>query len=246
MTQLSKDGGDLIGVEAALAAVQKLCRPVTEVEAVALSAGLGRILAADVTAPRDVPPTDNSAVDGYALYFDDLNEKAETTLPVTGRAAAGHPLDRPAQRGEAVRIFTGAAMPTGAAGEPGPDTVAMQEDCKAISGAKGAEVVVLPGLKRGGNARHKGEDVAAGSVVLTAGQRLRPQDLGLAASVGLRQLDVFAPLKVAIFSTGDEICDPGGELPPGGIYDANRTCIMALLQGLGCEITDLGILADDP
>lgn len=244
MTQLSKDGAGakLMEIGKALEALAKSCQPVTHVETISIGAGLGRILAHDIVAARNVPPEANSAVDGYAFRFRDLTENAETILPVTGRAAAGHPLGRPLEIGEAIRIFTGAALPTGF------DTVVMQEDCRLIKASEtnGVDQITVPaGLRLGDNARAQGEDVTAGSTILTAGRRLRPQDLGIAASIGLDKLEVFAPLKVAVFSTGDEVRDPGTELPPGAIYDANRTCILALLDGLNCQTSDLGILPDD-
>jgi molybdopterin molybdotransferase len=202
---------------------------------VPLKAARSRILAAPLVAPRDVPPHDNSAVDGYAVFFDDLAPDAPTVLPVAGRAAAGHPLGQAAQRGAAVRIFTGAPMPAG------PDTVLMQEDCSESDGS----VRIPHGIKRGANRRRAGEDVKAGATVLAAGQRLRAQEIGLAASLGFTALDVYRPLRVAIFSTGDEVRDPGAELPPGAIYDANRYVLQALLEGLGAGVTDLGILPDE-
>ena len=196
---------------------------------------MGRILAEDVTADGDVPPHDNAAVDGYAVFFDDLRQADETRLPVTGRIAAGHPLERAARRGEALRIFTGAPMPNG------PDTVMMQEDCRE----DGGDVIILPGIKRGSNRRSAGEDISAGSVILGRGRRLKPQDIGLAASAGRSELAVRGRLRVALFSTGDELRDPGSALSPGAVYDANRYALSALLEGLGCAVTDLGILADD-
>lgn len=203
----------------------------------------GRILSEDVVAKRAVPPHDNSAVDGYAVYHDDLDPDGETRLPVTARVAAGHPLDRPAIRGEAIRIFTGAPMPVGPDGTQaaGPDTVFMDEDA-ALDG----DTVVLPaGLKRGSNRRNAGEDVAVGSTILSKGTRLRPQELGLAASVGLSTLPVFAPLRVAVFSTGDEVRDPSDRAPDGCVFDANRFTVKGLLKGYGASITDLGVLPDD-
>jgi molybdopterin molybdotransferase len=212
---------------------------------VPLDRAVDRILAVPVVAAIDVPSHDNSAVDGYAVWFDDLDAQGETRLKVTGRAAAGHPLGRPARRGEAIRIFTGAAMPQGDAGAPGPDTVMMQEDCVEDAAPDGARQVRLaPGIKRGSNRRKRGEDVRAGSVVLKRGQRLRPQDIGLAASIGCTALDVHKPLRVAVFSTGDEIREPGTDLPPGCVYDANRFTLAALLVQLGCAVTDLGVLPD--
>ena len=249
MAQLSDDcfafGGDLMTTEAALAELRKRISPVAGSERLALGEALGRILAEDVKSARDVPPHDNSAVDGYAVYFDDLDAEGPSVLPVRGRAAAGHPLKVKAKRGAAVRIFTGAPMPDGENG--GPDTVMMQEDTRVLKGPDGKPLIeIAPGIARGANRRAAGEDVRSGSVILEAGRRLRPQDLGLAASVGCTGLAVRAPLKVAIFSTGDEVREPGEEVPPGCIYDANRVIIAGLLKQLGCAVTDLGIQPDEP
>jgi molybdopterin molybdotransferase len=244
MAQLTDDcfahGGRLMSVDEALALLAERVRAVAETEIVPLADALDRILAEDVRATRSVPPHDNAAVDGYAVYFDDLDPERETRLPVTGRAAAGHPLGRPQRRGEAVRIFTGAPMPSGVDDTGGPDTVMMQEDCRM----NGDAVIIRPGIKRGGNRRKTGEDVKAGAVILQAGQRLRPQDLGLAASIGLATLPVSRALEVALFSTGDELCEPGSPPPAGCVYDANRLTLAALLKRLGCRVGDLGILPD--
>jgi molybdopterin molybdotransferase len=223
-------------VEEARALLDQVVAQVCEAEAVPLHLALGRVLLEDIVAAFDVPPHENSAVDGYAVFFDDLDPKAETLMPVTGRAAAGHPLDRPARRGEAIRIFTGAVMPEGL------DTIMMQEDCRL----EGDRVAIAPGIKRGANRRARGEDFAAGSKVLHRGMRLRPQDLGQAAATGRRELLVARPLRAALFSTGDELHEPGAPLTPGKIYDSNRATIHGLLSGLGCAVTDLGILADRP
>lgn len=249
MAQLSDDcfaqGGRLMRADEALDLLGRIITCVTQAEALALGQALGRILAEDVTAPADVPPHNNSAVDGYAVFFDDLNQEAETRLPVTGRAAAGHPLDHPAKRGEAIRIFTGARMPEGSNGSS-PDTVLMQEDCQVEDAqlGDGGTVIIPPGIKRGANWRQHGEDLRAGDIALHKGMRLRPQDLGLAAAMGRRSVLVSKPLKVALFSTGDELREPGQELDPGCIYDSNRYTIAGLLAGLGCAVDDLGILED--
>lgn len=227
----------LMSLDDALAALRARLGPVVGTETVALRAALGRVLAEDVVAGTDVPPHDNAAMDGYCCFAADLAEDAETRLPVNGRIAAGHPLDRPARRGEALRIFTGAPLPEG------PDTVIKQEDCRT----EGDDVILPPGLKQGDHVRYRGESMRAGAVVIPAGRLLRPQEVGLAAAAGHAGLVVRAPLKAAVFSTGDEIRDPGqGALPPGCQYDANRYTVIALLEGLGCTVTDLGILADDP
>ena len=239
MAQLSDDcfahGGALMPAAAALAELRARLAPVGEPQTVPLSEAAGRILAADLIADRDVPPHDNAAVDGYAVHFADLAADRDTELPVTGRAAAGHPLGRPAKRGAAIRIFTGAVMPDG------PDTVMMQEDCTT----RGDVVVIRPGIGRGANRRRRGEDVRAGTTVLRDGQRLRPQDVGLAAALGRAAVPVYRRLRVAIFSTGDEIHEPGTALPPGCVYDANRHALVALVKALGAAPTDLGILADE-
>lgn len=238
MTQLSGDcfasGSRLMTTAEALDLLEARVVAVTEAETVPLGGAFSRILAESVVASREVPPHDNSAVDGYAVFLDDLDAERETRLPVAGSVAAGHPLGRPARPGEAIRIFTGAPMPEG------PDTVMMQEDCVL----DGDHVILRPGIKRGSNRRLAGEDVKAGTTILKAGQRLRPQDIGLAASVGRTELQVRRRLRVGLFSTGDELRDPGSEAPPGCIYDSNRYTLAALLDGLGCAVTDLGILPD--
>ena len=238
MAQLSDDcfafGGTLLGLDAALALIEARIAPVVEVETVALSAAAGRTLASDLVAAIDVPPHANSAVDGFAFAHADLRSDGESLLPVGGRAAAGHPLGRAVRPGEAIRIITGAALPEGA------DTVMMQEDCVV----EGERVRLQPGIKKGANRRHAGEDVARGCVALAAGRRLGPAELGLAASLGNAELAVYRPLRAALLSTGDEVCEPGAALPPGAIYDANRVMLASLLRGLGCSVSDLGIRPD--
>ena len=238
MAQLSDDcfafGGALLGLDAALALIEARVTPVVEEESASLAAACGRVLARDLVAEIDVPPHPNSAVDGFAITHADLLPDRETVLPIGGRAAAGHPLGRAARRGEAIRIFTGAPMPEDA------DTVMMQEDCVVENG----RVRLKPGIKKGANRRHAGEDVAKGSVALAAGRRLKAADLGLAAALGNDRLPVFRPLRVALLSTGDEVREPGVPLAPGAIYDANRVMLAALLRGLGCEVSDLGIRPD--
>lgn len=204
------------------------------IETLALGEADGRVLAGDVIARRDLPPFDNSAVDGYAVRHADLAATGATILPVLGRVAAGAPPPG-SLAGGATRIFTGAPMPAGA------DTVFMQEDVLAEYGR-----VTLPaGLRVGANRRVAGEDVRRGAKILTAGQRLTPRDLGLAASVGHARLAVFRPLRVAVFSTGDEVAEPGDALAPGAIHDSNRVMLIALLRRMGCAVQDLGILRDD-
>lgn len=238
MAQLTDDrfaaDAEMLRVADALDRLARRLTVATGIETVAVAEALGRVLAEDVVAAFNVPPHDNSAVDGYAVFVDDLAPDAETVLPVTGRVTAGSLLDRPGRRGEAVRIFTGAPMPEGF------DTVMMQEDCRV----DGDRVAIRPGITRGANRRRAGEDIAAGSVILHAGRRLRPQDIGLAASTGRDRLAVRRPLRAAVFSTGDEVRDPGSALAAGCIYDSNRYILGALLRQLGCAVTDLGILPD--
>jgi len=229
-----RPAGKPMTVDAALALLAERIRPVAGIETVPLARALDRTLAETLIAERDVPPYDNSAVDGFALRGEDIAPDGETRLPVTGRVAAGHPLDRLSRPGEALRIFTGAPLPEGI------DTVVMQEICRM----DGDAVVFGPGQRPGANCRRRGEDVPAGEAVLEAGIRLRPQDIGLAASTGRATLAVRTPLRAAVFSTGDEIRDPGSPLPDGCIYDANRYTVGGLLGGLGCAVTDLGILPD--
>ena len=233
-------GGELMRLKYAIELIETQLQPVTGTERVALADALHRILAEDVVAQCAVPPADNAAVDGFAVYFDDLKGDAETELAVAGRIAAGHPLGRPAKRGEAYRIFTGAPMPLDSRGS-GPDSVAMQEDCTVIGG----KVRIPAGVTQGTNRRKRGEDIALGDTVLSRGRRLSPPDIGLAASIGLSTLPVHKKLRVAVFSTGDEVRDPGAALADGAIYDSNRYGLVALLQTLACDVTDLGILPDD-
>ena len=238
MAQLSDDcfafGDPLMKTEMALDALRDRLSVIVGTETVALREAAGRILADDIISNRAVPPHDNAAVDGFAVRFDDLDPAGETSLPVAGRIAAGHPLGRPAQSGEAYRIFTGAPMPDGA------DTVLMQEDCRLDN-----NIVTFPaGIKKGANRRFAGEDIEAGSTILSQGRPLRPQDIGLAASIGRNDLPVYGRLRVALFSTGDEVHDVGADLPDGGIFDSNRYSIAALLENLGCIVDDLGILED--
>jgi molybdopterin molybdotransferase len=240
MAQLSDDcfafGGPLLSVEDVERLMFERVEPVAEIERVPLGRAAARVLAADVVAPLDLPPFDNSAVDGYAVCQADLEAEGETRLLVADRLTAGHASARPLRHGEAIRIFTGAPMPARA------DTVFMQEDCRT----EGQYVIVPPGLKSGANRRCAGEDVRAGAVALPAGRRLGPQHVALAAALGLTDLPVRRRVRVALFSTGDEIVEPGSRRPDAGLFDANRRLLAELLVRLGAEVTDLGILADDP
>jgi molybdopterin molybdotransferase len=239
MAQLSDDcfafGGPMMSVDEAVAIIAARVSPVPDIEAVALAAADGRVLASDISAPFPLPPFTNSAVDGYAVRSGDLPQAEEQAFPVVGRVQAGAPAQAPVAAGHAVRIFTGAPMPQGA------DTVFMQEDVRLDRGS-----VVLPaGLKSGANVRPAGEDIPAGHAALPSGRRLRPQDVALIAAFGLTHVEVRRRISVAVFSTGNELVSPG--LPRGAaqLFDSNRFMLMAMLVRLGCEVSDLGILGDD-
>jgi len=240
MAQLSKDSftasGGPMPVEEAVRLLFSRVPAIAETETVSLFEAEGRVLSEALMAPIDLPVFDNSAVDGYAVRFGDLAPEGETVLPVKGRVAAGHCLDAAALHGRAIRIFTGAPMPEGL------DTIFMQEDCKATESG-----ISLPaGLSRGANLRLRGEDLKAGEMALPQGRCLRPEDIGLAAALGLDRLTVRRRLKAAVFSTGDEIMSPGQALRPAAVYDANRFILQSLLKRLGLSVTDLGILEDNP
>jgi len=240
MAQLSADtfafGGDLMRVEQALSLVTARIPPVAKVERVRLADADGRVLGRSVVAPIDLPAFDNSAVDGYAVAYADLNPAATTRLPVAGRITAGQTAKCEGARGTAVRIFTGAPMPVGT------DTVFMQEDVRLLEGG----LVELPaGLARGANCRAKGEDIVRGDEAVAEGRRLEPREIALLAALGRSHLEVRRRPRVAVFSTGDEICEPGTPLAPAKVYDSNRYALTALLSRSGCEVTDLGILQDN-
>jgi molybdopterin molybdotransferase len=240
MAQLSDDcfafGGPMMSVDEAVGIIAARVTPVGEVETVALAEADGRILASDIFAPLPLPPFTNSAVDGYAVRSGDLPPREEAAFPVTGRVQAGASAQEPARPGHAVRIFTGAPMPEGA------DTVFMQEDVRLDEAGK----VVLPaGLKPGANVRPAGEDIPAGHSALKAGQRLRPQDIALIAAFGLTHVEVRRRIRVAVFSTGNELVSPGAPRAAAQLFDSNRFMLMAMFSRLGCEVSDLGILRDD-
>lgn len=218
-----------ISLAEALAAIAQAFQPATAAETVPLGDAHGRILAADIAASIAVPAADNSAVDGYAFRHADI----AGPLKVVGTAAAGHPYAQSVGKGEAVRIFTGAVMPKGA------DTVVPQEIVTMSGGS-----VVVPDLKLGANCRLAGEDIAAGSRIRAAGERLDAPKIGVIASVGIAAVSVRMPLRLAVFSTGDELIEGDTPLGPGQIYDSNRPVLLAMLERLGIAATDLGILPD--
>ncbi|MCX2723015.1 gephyrin-like molybdotransferase Glp [Roseibium salinum] len=229
---------DRLRHDEALAILKDRLSPVASRETVSLADALERILAEDITAPRNVPLADNSAVDGYAFRHADF----ETTggfFRLQQRIAAGHATDIALAPWAAARIFTGAVMP------PGADTVAMQEDCETHQ-QDGHDFVIVPqGLKIGANCRKAGEDVAEGAAVLSAGHCLRPQDLAAIASTGRARIDVYRKLKVGLVSTGDELRRPGDLMNLGDVYDSNHFLLRGLCAALPVEIEDFGILKDD-
>jgi molybdopterin molybdotransferase len=223
----------------ALALLKSRVGPTAEVERTPLSECLGRVLAEPVVAPRPIPAHDNSAVDGYAFAFDDYDSARGTEFAVVGRAAAGRPFTGPALRGAATRIFTGAVMPMGS------DTVAMQEDVTVSGEEEEVRAFIPPGVDRGANRRLAGEDVKAGQTLLDAGARLRPQDVAAIAATGIGEALCRSRLRVAVFSTGDEIIRPGEMFKPGLVYDANGPMLKALAGSMNMEVRDLGVLPDD-
>lgn len=239
MAQLSDDcfafGGPMMSVNEAVAMIASRVQPVQDVEAVSLAAADGRVLAETITASISLPPFTNSAVDGYAVRSEDLPLAGKQAFPIVGRIAAGDVTKELVKPAQAVRIFTGAPMPEGA------DTVFMQEDVKVEDGR-----VLLPsGLKAGANVRLTGEDISAGALVLPIGKRLLPQDVALIAALGLTQANVRRRIRVAVFSTGNELVLPGAKRVPSQLFDSNRYMLIAMLVRLGCEVSDLGILPDD-
>ena len=233
--------GPLISADDALARLLSAVAPSARVENVTTPEAWGRVLAQDVVSPVNVPPEDNSAMDGYAIRLADLVDGAGTLLPVSQRIPAGH-VGQPLAAGTAARIFTGAQVP------PGADAVVMQEQCEAVAsrGATdpfgGVRIQVVPAA--GMAIRRRGEDVRSGGVVLRAGHKLDAAAIGLAATVGMARLDVAARPRVGLFSTGDELVMPGEPLPPGAIYNSNRFMLGALLRGQGCIVNDLGNVPD--
>jgi molybdopterin molybdotransferase len=240
MAQLSDDcfafGGPMMSVDEAVGIIAARVTAVHETETVSLGHADARILARDISAPLPLPPFTNSAVDGYAVRGGDLPQGEERALDVSGRVAAGASSDHAISPGQAVRIFTGAPMPEGA------DTVFMQEDVRLDDDGR----VVLPaGLETGANVRPAGEDIPLGTVALRAGRRLRPQDVALIAAFGLTAVEVRRRIRVAVFSTGNELVSPGAPRATSQLFDSNRFMLAAMLARLGCEVSDLGIVRDE-
>ena len=231
MTQTANS--ELTPIDHALTEMLIEVRIVEESETLPILQAGGRILAAAVKAEMDVPPHDNSAMDGYAVRTTDV-VGAQVTLPITQRITAGQ-TGATLQAGEAARIFTGAPMP------PGADAVVMQENCSVSE----AGVTVLQAVQRGENLRKAGEDIKAGTTLFEAGHRLRSQDIGLIASLGIAQIQLTRRLRVALMTTGDELVQPGLKLGPGQIYNSNFYSLSALLQAIDAEVIDAGVVGDD-
>lgn len=226
----------MLSVAEALNFLLSSAKKISETEVLPTLDANGRILAVAQDSQLQVPPVDNTSMDGYAVRAADC-ASGEAVLRVSQRIPAGH-VGQPLAAGCAARIFTGAMIPQGA------DAVVMQEMCVASRDADGDLVTVKHKPASGEWIRRAGEDIRAGSTILTAGQRLRAQELGLAASVGLAQLPVVRKLRVAVFFTGDELAMPGEALKPGAIYNSNRFTLRGLLENLGCDISDYGIVPD--
>ncbi len=229
---------DAMTVPQAQKIIHDFVQPISSIERVAIRSALDRTLAADITSTIDVPANDNSAMDGYALRGDDLAADKALTLRIVGSVHAGQQFDGAVAAGECVRIMTGAAMPADC------DTVIPQEFTENQSDA----AVTIPAgrVRRGDNRRLRGEDLRNGQIALRAGKILRPADIGMLASLGVAEIPVQRRLRVAFFSTGDELRSVGEQLDPGCVYDSNRYTLYGMLTRLGCDIIDMGVVRDDP
>lgn len=237
---VSKPGNDetdpsLLRVEQVHEKLAALVTPVTGTERVAIRAALGRVLDAPVISTMNVPPYANSAMDGYALRSADLPQQAEKSLRVIGSSFAGEPFDGEVKPGECIRIMTGAKMPEGA------DTVIMQEQVQR----QDDQISIGSGHTAGQNVRHPGEDMAIGKAVLNAGQKIGAAEIGLMASLGIAEVNVKRQLRVAFFSTGDELRGVGETLAEGQIYDSNRYTLYGMLSAQGVDLIDMGVIGDD-
>jgi len=227
---------DALPVATANQVIRTFVKPVSGIEKLPVRDALGRVLARDIVSPIDVPAHDNSAMDGWAVRSDDLGAGGPVTLTEIGTAYAGREFDGEVRRGECVRVMTGAVMPEGT------DTVVIQEAVET----NGTRVTIPHGQEPGQNRRLAGEDLKKGAAALRAGRLLRPADLGLVASLGISEVPVRRRLRVAFFSTGDELVSVGKKLKAGEVYDSNRYTLWGMLERLGCEVIDLGVVRDDP
>ena len=239
MAQLSNDcfkhSQKRISLEKAVSILEKRIKCIKKTQKIKLDQSLGRILSKDILSKLNVPPFNNTAVDGYAFKYSYLNKKKETTLKLSGRITAGQNFNKKIKKDEIARIFTGAKMPEGA------DTVIMQEDCDVINN----QIVLKPGIFKGANIRKKGEDIKYGKKILPKGLKLKAQDIALIASVGIKEINVFEKLTVGIFTTGNELFEPGAKISNSGIYDSNRYCLKNLLETINCSVKDYGIKKDN-
>ncbi|KAF6691305.1 molybdopterin molybdotransferase MoeA [Pseudomonas sp. EKM23D] len=226
------DAGHLMPVDDAIAQLLAQAPPPPATQVIGLSEALGRVVAEDVFSPLDLPSWDNSAMDGYALRAADVPAEGGYLL-VAGRVAAGQSRQQSLEAGEAVRIFTGAPLP------PGADSVVPQERCRVY-----AQRVWCPPVRLGEHVRKQGEELRRGATLISAGQRLRAQEIGLLASAGIPRVKVYRPLRVCLLSSGNELREPGETLVPGQIYNSNRHCLAALLRGWGVDVHDYGVMAD--
>jgi molybdopterin molybdotransferase len=216
--------------------IARFLSPVTATERLGVRAALGRVLAEDMVSPLDVPAHDNSAMDGYAVRFADLKSDGEVTLKNTGTSFAGVPFKGAVGAGQCVRIMTGGVMPAGT------DTIVMQEHARA----DGDKITVGKGQKKNQHLRRAGEDLATGQIALKRGIALRPADIGLISSLGIGEVTVYRKLRVAFFSTGDELVSIGTQPKEGQIFDSNRYTLHGMLTRLGCEVLDMGVVRDEP
>ncbi len=235
---LSAYDPDALPVAQAQQIIRQFITPINAIEKVALRSALDRVLAADIVSPINVPAHDNSAMDGYALRGSELSADSATVLRIAGTSYAGRAFDGVVAPGECIRIMTGAVMPAEC------DTVIPQE---FVQGATDVTITIPAGAVRpGDNRRLKGEDLAVGKPALAKGKVLRPADIGLLASLGIAEIPVQRRLRVAFFSTGDELRSIGEPLDEGCVYDSNRYTLYGMLTRLGCDIVDMGVVKDDP
>lgn len=233
LTEICCDTQGLMSVELAMEKLFKVAQVIEQYESVSIENCVGRVLAADVTSMLDVPPHDNSAMDGYALQAVDLQQT--DILTMIGSSFAGHPFNGALNEGQCVRIMTGATIPNGA------DTVIMQERTES----DGEQIRFSAKPAAGSCIRRRGEDIGKGDVILAKGRKINAADIGLLASLGTKTVEVYRKVKVALFSTGDELKSPGQPLEFGDIYESNRYTITAMLEQLGAQVIDYGIIADD-